>query len=170
VGNWVDADQSAGRVVHLPNSVVFTQHLYNYTQGFPFIWNELPILVTFESDWRRAKGILQRLASEQARDMGTRVAEFIRRMKHDYPIRYENLTPIVYTAVRDSGVLLTIRYLTEVRARRKTAMDLYEGVLAAFADEPQIEFAYPTYRMFRGPEAEQAGQAGDDEAPGPMNA
>ena len=34
-----------------------------------------------------------------------------------------------------------------------TANDIYELILAAFAAEPNVEFAYPTYRMFRGPEA-----------------
>lgn len=150
VGNWVDADQSTGRVVHMPNSVVFTQPVMNYTQGFPYIWNEIPILVTFESDWRRAKALLEAMIQDESRDITQEVARFISRMKRDYPIRYQNLTPIVYTSVRDSGVLLTIRYLTHVRDRRQTAAELCELILDAFAREPQVTFAYPTYRMFRG--------------------
>lgn len=150
VGNWVNADQSTGRVAYIPNSFIFTQPYYNYTQGFPYIWNELAILVTFESDWRRAKMILEDLANRQARDMSDKVRLLIQRMKRDYPIRYMHLHPIVYTNIRDSGVLLTIRYLTEVRERRQTECDLCEDILGAFAKEPDITFAYPTYRMFRG--------------------
>ena len=33
-------------------------------------------------------------------------------------IYYRSITPIVYTSVEDSGVMLTIRYLTEIRKRR----------------------------------------------------
>jgi len=150
VGNWVDADQSTGRVVHMPNSVVYTQPVYNYTQGFPYIWNEIPVLITFESDWRRAKALLEAMVHDESRDITEEVSRFISRMRRDYPIRYHNLTPIVYTSVRDSGVLLTMRYLTNVRERRKTAAELHELILDAFAREPQVTFAYPTYRMFRG--------------------
>lgn len=150
IGNWVDADQSTGRVVHLPNRVLFTQPISNYTQGFPYIWNELPIMITFESNWQRAKQILTDLVEQQARDISEEVRRFISRMKRDYPIRYAHLTPIIYTSIRDSGVLLTIRYLTNVRARRSTAAKLYEGILDAFNKEPNVTFAYPTYRMFRG--------------------
>lgn len=147
VGNWVDADQSTGRVAYLPNSVVFTQPIFNYTQGFPYIWNEIPILVTFESDWQRARGILEGIARQESRDMSEKVAKLISRMRRDYPIRYEHLAPIVYTSIKDSGVLLTIRYLTEARERRRTAAELYELILQAFAGEPNINFAYPTWRM-----------------------
>lgn len=58
IGNWVDADQSTGRIIHIPNGTVFKTHQANYTAGFEYIWNEIPVLVTFESDWKKAKEIL----------------------------------------------------------------------------------------------------------------
>ena len=58
IGNWVDSDQSTGRVIHIPNGKIFNEVLANYSQGFQYIWNEIPVLVTFESDWRKAKQIL----------------------------------------------------------------------------------------------------------------
>ena len=45
IGNWVDGDQSTGRVVHLPHGQIFRNPLYNYTKGFEFLWNEIAILV-----------------------------------------------------------------------------------------------------------------------------
>ncbi|UCG87411.1 MAG: mechanosensitive ion channel, partial [Gemmatimonadota bacterium] len=47
IGNWVSADQSTGRVIHVPNGKVLTDVLANYSRGFQYIWNELPVLVTF---------------------------------------------------------------------------------------------------------------------------
>lgn len=34
IGNWVDADQSTGRVIHIPNGKVFTDHRQITTKGF----------------------------------------------------------------------------------------------------------------------------------------
>ena len=51
IGNWVHADQSTGRIVHIPNGMLFRQSLANYTQGFRYIWHEISLNVTFESDW-----------------------------------------------------------------------------------------------------------------------
>lgn len=50
IGNWVQADQSTGRMIHIPNGLVFTQPISNYDAGFKFIWNEVPVLITFESN------------------------------------------------------------------------------------------------------------------------
>jgi small-conductance mechanosensitive channel len=66
IGNWVDADQSTGRIIHVPNGQVLSDTLANFTRGFDYIWNELPVLVTFESDWRKAKGILADIAERHA--------------------------------------------------------------------------------------------------------
>jgi small-conductance mechanosensitive channel len=46
IGNWVDADQSTGRVIHVNNGKVFSEPLANYSKGFAYIWNEIPVLVT----------------------------------------------------------------------------------------------------------------------------
>ena len=57
IGNWVDAEQSTGRVIHIPNGKVFTEVLANYSKGFQYIWNEIPVLITFESNWEKAKDL-----------------------------------------------------------------------------------------------------------------
>jgi small-conductance mechanosensitive channel len=66
IGNWVHADQSTGRIVHVPNGKVLTEATANFTRGFQYIWNELPVLLTFESNWEKAKTLLQQIAERHA--------------------------------------------------------------------------------------------------------
>jgi small-conductance mechanosensitive channel len=148
IGNWVDADQSTGRIIHVPNGQVLSDTLANYTRGFDYIWNELPVLITFESDWRRAKELLAAIAQRHATHLTSEAKSKIREVSRRFMIFYTTLTPTVYTAVADSGVLLTIRYLCSPRQRRGTAEAIWEDVLDAFAREDGIDFAYPTYRYF----------------------
>ncbi|MBN1786869.1 MAG: mechanosensitive ion channel [Sedimentisphaerales bacterium] len=149
IGNWVDADQSTGRIVNIPNSAVFKEANYNYSRGFEFIWNEIKILVTFESDWKRAEEIMLGHAQEQAKGMAEIVQRKIKEMTRHYMIRYGKLTPIVYVNIKDSGVELTLRYLTEARKRRTTQDVLCKAILDDFAKEEKVNFAYPTYRIVR---------------------
>jgi len=148
VGNWVAADQSTGRIVHIPNSVAFKSNLANYTQGFNFIWNELPVTVTFESDWRRAKDLLSEIAEKHTAIKSDAAMRQVKRTAHKYLIKFEHLTPIVWTSVADIGVTLTIRYLSDPRKRRSSAEKIWEDILEAFAHEEQIDFAYPTVRYY----------------------
>ena len=152
IGNWVDADQSTGRIIHIPNGAIFTQAQSNYSQGFQFIWNEIPVLLTFESDWKKAKSIMQEIVGEYARDLSADAEKKIIEASKKYMIFYQYLTPIVYTSVRDSGILLTMRYVCDPRRRRITEHEIWEEILEHFATHPDIEFAYPTQRFYHRPE------------------
>lgn len=148
IGNWVEADQSTGRIIHIPNSLLLTEPLANYTSQFGFIWNEIPVLLTFESDWKKAKVILQKILEEK---VGGAVAEAERAFKmasKKFLIHFKKLTPKVYTSVEDSGVLLTLRFLCHARQRRGTTEEVWEAVLEAFESEAGIDFAYPTTRLY----------------------
>ncbi len=149
VGNWVHADQSTGRLTIVPNSSFFRHATYNYTKGFPFIWHEFSTIVTFESDWRAAKEIMLHQAQEEAERTEKEVHAQIRDMQKHYAIRYERLTPIVYTDIADNGVRLTLRCLCQVRQRRDTSHRIAEGILSALIEHPKIDFAYPTTRYFQ---------------------
>lgn len=148
IGNWVQADQSTGRVIHVPNGNVFSSALANYTKGFQYLWNELEVLVTFESHWEDAKTILQEIADQHALHLSEAAGERVRDAARKFMIVYSKLTPMVYTSIQDSGVLLTVRYLTPPRARRGTSQAIWEDVLRAFAARDDIDFAYPTQRFY----------------------
>lgn len=148
IGNWVDADQSTGRIIHVPNGTVFTKNQSNYSSGFEFIWNEIPVLLTFESDWKRAKDLLHSIVRDHAENLSADAEKRIIEASKKYMIFYQYLTPIVYTSVKDSGILLTMRYICDARKRRNSEHEIWEDVLNAFARQEEIEFAYPTQRFF----------------------
>ena len=151
IGNWVAADQSTGRIIHVPNALVFTSPLANYTAQFEYLWNETAVLVTFESDWRKAKRMLEDIGAAQAGDVTEEAERSMLRASRRVLIYYATLTPTVYTSVLDSGVCLTLRYLCRPRQRRGTSQSIWEAVLDAFAAESDIDLAYPTQRLYLNP-------------------
>ena len=149
VGNWVKADQSTGRMLIIPNSMLLRHALYNYTKGFPFVWNEFATVVTFESDWEEAKRLMLESAQVESDKIESEVRRQIQQMQARYAIRYEQLRPIVYTSIAAHGVELTLRYLSPVRMRRTTTHRISENILRAFLAHPRIDFAYPTTRFYQ---------------------
>lgn len=158
IGNWVDAEQSTGRIIHIPNGKVFTEGQANYSQGFDYLWNEVPVLVTFESNWEKAKEILNEIAVNHAAVNSKPAEEKIKEASKRFMIFYYKLTPIVYTKVEASGVLLTIRYLCKPRKRRSSEHQIWEEILHVFAKYDDIEFAYPTQRFYSLGNSEGTGQ------------
>jgi len=149
IGNWVHADQSTGRLIHIPNGKIFSQDLANYDKGFKYLWNEIEVVVTFESEWQKAKKILLDIANNKGENISKRMENQIRRAAKKYMIYYKELTPIVYTSVVDHGIKLTIRHLCETRKRRGYDEAIWEDILLEFAKNKNIELAYPTTRFFK---------------------
>lgn len=148
IGNWVQSDQSTGRVVRVPNSTVFREPVANYSEGFDYIWDEIPVLVTFETDWRKAKEILTEIADKYAAPLSESASRQVQQAARRFMIFYSKLTPIVYTSTRANGVLLTIRYLCNPRSRRTSQHTIWEAILDAFSRHKDIDFAYPTTRYY----------------------
>ncbi len=148
IGNWVNADQSTGRIIHIPNGMVLSEVLANYSKGFQYIWNEILVLITFESNWKKTKKILQKIADKNAEHLSKAAEKRVKEASKKFMILYSKLTPIVYTSVQDSGVLLTIRYLCEPQRRRDSEQEIWEDILKEFARNNDIDFAYPTQRFY----------------------
>ena len=148
IGNWVDADQSTGRIIHIPNGKVFTETQANYTQGFSHLWNEIKVLVTFESDWEKAKTILDDIINKHTSQYTAAAKAQLIEASKKFMIFYNTLSPNIYTSVKDTGVLLTIRYICEPRKRRATEHVIWEDILRSFDKHEDIEFAYPTQRFY----------------------
>jgi small-conductance mechanosensitive channel len=167
IGNWIDADQSTGRIIHVPNGRVFTESLANYSKGFHYIWNEIQVLITFESNWRKAKEILLHITQKDAEYLSAAAEQRIKKAAEKFMIFYKKLTPTLYTTVKDCGVQLSIRYLCEPRQRRITEQSMWEDILEEFAKHQDIDFAYPTQRFYNNlleGKQETKTKPGEDEA------
>lgn len=151
IGNWVDADQSTGRVIHIPNGKVFTEPQANYTQGFRYIWNELEVRITFESNWEKAKVLLGEIIGRHTSGLLTDAEHELKEASKMYLIHYQYLTPIVYVDIVENGIRLSVRYLCDPHRRRGTEAAVWEDILRIFSQFPDIKWAYPTHRFVNAP-------------------
>ena len=134
-------------MVQIPNAKILTEPISNYTSEFPFVWHEMPIVITFESDWRKAKAMLLSLVQEETEETSQRARESLKRRPSRMLISYGTVTATVYTSVLDNGISLTMRFLTAPRRRRGVQETLWEAVLNMVGGEPDIDLAYPTTRI-----------------------
>ncbi len=156
IGHRFDHEQSTGRIVHMPNEKVLLENIYNYSKGFEYIWHEIPITVTFESDVPKAKQILMDVLNSNKLKVHQPARQAIDKLTSKHVIQYRTLTPIVWEKIIDIGIQLDMRYLTRVREIRTTENYISEEVLKRFNAEPDVEFAYPTIRYYTRGEEHQS--------------
>jgi small-conductance mechanosensitive channel len=149
VGNWVDGDQSTGRVVSIPNGKIFTENYFSMTTGFNGIWNEIKILITFDSNKEKAKKIIMDIANDMVNEEVLKTIEREQlKMSKKYAVKSGKLTPITYFTIQPCGIQIELRYLTLARNRRGMKTKLSERIYEAIHATEDIDFAYPSQKIY----------------------
>lgn len=159
IGNLVYGRQSTGRLVTIPNSRMISANVFMSTAHNPFVWQEIRVVVTFESDWTRAEQILREIADEIHQEIAPELAQGFQNLERRYAFKYGATTPIVYVSLAENGVELDLRFLIPVRRRRGSVDRVTRRILAEFARDPAVRIAYPTYRIYRAGEGAAGGPA-----------
>lgn len=136
VGNWIKADQSTGRTLKVPNAMVLTHPIANYSRGLSAIWNEIPVRISGDSDWEEAKAVMLKVGTQESLSAIEQAKRAMKRAESE--IIYTALTPTIYTTFDDEGILLTLRYLCNPKQRRDSEHRVYEALLHEFLDHRKI--------------------------------
>lgn len=137
-----------GRLVHIPNKIVLEEPVINSSKGLGLLWNELGIEFTFESNWQKAKKMLNEIVEKESQDMELRAKQQLRKVYREYKIKVGSLRPTVFTSVTASGVHFGVRYLVDLGDKRQSEERIWEKVLLALEEADDLDFAYPTRRTF----------------------
>jgi len=138
-GELVSTNQPSGRHITVPNSVVLTSHVVNFSrEEFPYVWNELPVQVAYETDLAFAKSLLQETTEEYLGEQMAREVERFRRQLAETPVELEvQDRPSVNVKQGESWVELRVRYLVSPKRAQRVRNDLYDRVLEAFNEHPE---------------------------------
>ncbi len=147
VGGGVDGDDPSGVLVTVPNSLTLSEPILNYTKEFEYVWDEVPLSLTYESDIEVAKKIVLDSASRVLGDsMKKAVAEIKPHLKNTLQEVALIDKPVVYVSFKDSWVELRVKYVTHVTSKRLVKSDITYSILKEFNDEKNknlVEIAYP---------------------------
>ena len=143
-GGWMPGDEYTGRIVTVPNNVIFDGPTCNYTRDFPLVWDDVEISVTYESNIDVAKEIAISTTNEV---VGGIMFENYDRYRQQLAIRdlEDSLlrTPEVRLAFEASGVKLSVIYLVPAESRGSIRTRIIEKLWRRFSDDRRVALAYP---------------------------
>ena len=129
VGGTIGGEESSNRGILIPNAVLFDQMVINYavSQETKYILDEVPVRISYDSDYKLAEETLITCAGEVT---GTIVEE-------------TGKEPEVRAEFFDSGVLMRLRYQSIAVERQKISTEIVAKIMEAFANSDRLGFAYP---------------------------
>lgn len=130
----LETNQSTGKIIHIPNSQIFSSQIKNYNTAFKYIWDEINLNISLDSDINKAKNLLLKIVSNNIiiKDIPKKMQEEIKNSTSDYRIYYNKLTPITYTKLEENKIVLTARFLIHPKKQRNVESEIYEKVLLEF--------------------------------------
>jgi small-conductance mechanosensitive channel len=147
IGEWIQADQYTGRLVTVANRVVFSDPVFNYTQHWPYLWDEITIPITYNSDWRRAGELMLEHGREYTAHLQAQAEAQLRSLGNTYPVQEATVEPTLYLVMTDNWIELTLRYVVEAQARRQVKAQLHHELLQHFESEAEITVASATFEI-----------------------
>lgn len=113
VGNWVRRDLYSGRVVRIPNSFVLKGQVFNYSQGFRFLWDEIKIPLTADSNLELGRDMLLRCAKEVVSDYLEEAQSTWKGVTDNYRLENPSLEPTVSLIVNHGSLEFTVSYIVD---------------------------------------------------------
>ena len=126
IGGTVGGEERSGRIIMVPNSLLFESNIVNYTFSDEFVVDEVRNIVTYDSDVEVAKRIWEEaavVATKQYKDKADK--------------------PIIRTYFNDSGIAINVKYKARADEREKIKSDITDLIFKQVTKNRKVRFAYP---------------------------
>jgi small-conductance mechanosensitive channel len=133
IGGIVPGEETSGRIVMIPNSVLFEKNIINYTAKNEYILDQVTIIVTFESNLNKAI----KIALDSAEKL---TSDFIDQVNKPY----------VRTYFKSNGISVSARYFAPADQLQKYSSNITREIFKRIKRTKNVEIAYPhTEVIFR---------------------
>lgn len=126
-GGTASGEDPSGRIILVPNSIIFEQNIINYTSTDEFVLDEVVFTVTYDSN------------IDMAREISIKAAEKITQNILDkVPAK-----PTVRINFQPSGIDIRVRYYVQASKRTKINSEITEEIFKQISKNEKVKFAYP---------------------------
>ncbi len=138
VGGTIAGEESSGRTVMIPTSIIFEQEIINYTERDDYILDEIVTAITYESDLNKSEEIIK-----------ASVEKIMNPLWGKFPNKISK-EPHIRLLFKDSGIDVAVRYHTITDKRNEISTNIRREIWNQIQKNEDVEFAYPhTEVLFR---------------------
>jgi small-conductance mechanosensitive channel len=144
INEWIQGNQATGRMTMIPNGKILTQSVQNFTKDHDFLWDEIEIPLTYDSDWRKAEQEVEEIIHEETREVGELAERQLKKLGGRYYYMQREMEPVTNIRPTDNWVTLQVRYVTHARGRRTLRTHLFRLVVQHIEQADDIKIASST--------------------------
>lgn len=135
IGGLASSEENSGRIILVPNSILFEQNITNYTHDSDYSLDEIVVPITFGSDLNEAIKLGVQSAERVLKEMGV-----------DSPEK-----PYVRTYFQASGINLHLRYFAQSKRRQEISSRVTQEMYSRLSASKKVQFAHPHTKIIYDP-------------------
>jgi small-conductance mechanosensitive channel len=140
-------NRRAGRIIFIPNNIVFTNPIFNYTHhGLKTVWDGIDITITFDSNYKKAEYLAKEITKQYSKGYTDITRKQLNKLRSIYNIKNTQVEPRIFTFIGEYGVVISCWYLNNYNTMALRSKISAE-ILDAFSKEDDIKIAYNTLKI-----------------------
>jgi small-conductance mechanosensitive channel len=158
MGEWMSGDQATGRLTIIPNGYILAGSVNNYTKDHDFIWDDISVPITYDSDWKEAVTKILSVVRRETDHVAFQANKELSTLEEKYYLPRRVMEPAVFITLTDNWINFNIRYVTVVRERRMVRNKLSRLILDEIEKSDKIKVASSTIDIVGFPEEKISGR------------
>lgn len=143
---WVKSRQFTGRIVTVTNDKIFDEPVYNYTDQFPYMWDEISLGIHYDGPHEEVEALLVDSARRNALCGDRMPREELEKLERRYALSAGQIDPRVYLRITDNWLELTVRFLCPDHGVREIKDAISREILKAL-NERKIGIASTSFEI-----------------------
>jgi small-conductance mechanosensitive channel len=140
-GEYISNDLPSGRIIMLPNSLIFTTSIYNYSWPlFPYIWTEVEFYISYDSDFEFVEEQVTQIAkSKVGSEMKQNVARY-RKVLATTPVddvEVKDDPRVFFEANSSTWIKTTVRFLGNPKEIAQIKKELLLEIIKTLSESPE---------------------------------
>lgn len=128
----LSGDQTTGKIIKVPNSLVITMPIVNFSELSPFVWQEFSLILTSNSDIETARTVLTELIDSEVKHYYLESKHYLKHFVRDNFISEQQLRTQSFIRAQQSapsGIKIVVRYLCLPNQRNELESRVLEQFL-----------------------------------------
>jgi small-conductance mechanosensitive channel len=139
-GDYLSNDVPSGRLIRFPNTLVLQSQVYNYSwRKFPFIWNEIPFHIAYESDLDYVETTIKKVATKELGDDMVDTIEKFKQLVKQTPVdelEIKEYPFVVFRVNANTWIEVSLTYLVHPKKASMVRSRLIKSILTELLKEP----------------------------------
>jgi len=134
-------DRISGRIATVPNGLLLSSKLLNYTRDHNYVWDSIIVPITYDSDITLTEEQLLKIVNRKTETISKKAEEEFRDIGRKYYLPERPTETSVMISLTDNWIEFEVHYICEVRSLTLTRNLISREILEIIKDNKGIKIA-----------------------------